>query len=95
VAVRLGGHEDAGVSEVYVSGAAPEFGARSRDGRVRPQDGAPAMIERALEAVPNSTRWKRLQASGGAEGIVRRRKEGEPRDWLCDLWLAELLATAA
>jgi hypothetical protein len=94
VAVRLGGHEDAGTSEIYVGGPVPEFGARSRDGRVRAEDGAPAAIAAALEAVPNSTRWKRLEASGGAEGIVVVRKKGEPRDWLCDLWLAERLATA-
>jgi hypothetical protein len=94
VAVRLGGHEDAGTSEVYVGGAAPEFSARSRDGRVRSQDGAPAAIESALAAVPNSTRWKRLELSGGEEGIVVTRKQGAPSDWLCDLWLAERLAVA-
>jgi hypothetical protein len=94
VAVRLGGHEDAGTSEVYVGRAAPEFNARSRDGRVRAKDGAPAAIEAALAAVPNSTRWKRLEVSGGGEGIVVTRKKGEQRDWLCDLWLAERLAAA-
>jgi hypothetical protein len=94
VAVRLGGHEDAGISEVYVGGAAPEFSARSRDGRVRAQEGAPAAIETALAPIPNSTRWKRLEVSGGAEGIVLTRKKGEQRDWLCDLWLAERLASA-
>jgi hypothetical protein len=94
VAVRLGGHEDAGVSEVHVSGAVPEFSARARDGRVRAPDGAPAAIEKVLAAVPNSTRWKRLEVSGGAEGIVLTRKKGEQRDWLCDLWLAERLASA-
>ncbi len=94
VAVRLGGHEDAGISEVYVSGAAAEFSARSRDGRVRSKDGAPAAIEAALAAVPNSTRWKRLEVSGDGEGIVVVRKKGEQRDWLCDLWLAERLAAA-
>ncbi len=95
VAVRLGGHEDAGISEIYVGGAVPEFDARSRDGRVRAQDGAPTAIEAALAAVPNSTRWKRLEVSGGAEGIVVTRRKGEQRDWLCDLWLAERLATTA
>jgi hypothetical protein len=94
VAVRLGGHADAGVSEVCVGGAAPAFDARSRDGRVHPRDGAPAAIEVALAAVPNSTRWKRLEVSGGPEGIVVVRKRGEQRDWLCDLWLAEHLAAA-
>jgi hypothetical protein len=93
VALRLGGHEDAGVSEVLVGGPAPEFAARSRDGRVQAGDGAPAAIEAALAAVPNSTRWKRLEVSGGAEGIVVTRRKGEQRDWLCDLWLAEQLAS--
>jgi len=95
VAVRLGGHEDAGVSEVYVGGAGPEFAAPSRDGRVRAKEGAPAAIEAVLAAVPNSTRWKRLEVSGGGEGIAVIRRKGEQRDWLCDLWLAELLAAAA
>jgi hypothetical protein len=95
VAVRLGGHEDAGTSEVYVGGPAPEFAARSRDGRVRVEDGAPAAVETALATVPNSTRWRRLEVSGGAEGIVVTRRKGEQRDWLCDLWLAERLAAAA
>jgi hypothetical protein len=90
--VRLGGHEDAGTSEVLIGGAVPEFSARSRDGRVRAQDGAPVAIAAALDSVPNSTRWKRLEIDGGAEGIVLVRKRGEQRDWLCDLWLAERLA---
>jgi hypothetical protein len=94
VAVRLGGHEDAGTGEVHVGGAVPEFSARSRDGRVRAADGAPDAIATALEAVPNSTRWKRLEISGGPEGIVVVRRKGEQRDWLCDLWLAERLASA-
>jgi hypothetical protein len=94
VAVRLGGHEDTGVSEVYLGGGAPEFDARSSDGRVRSRNGAPAAIEAALAAVPNSSRWKRLTVSGGEEGIVVTRKKGEQRDWLCDLWLAERLAAA-
>jgi hypothetical protein len=94
VMVRLGGHEDAGTSEVIVGGPAPEFDARARDGRVRAGEAVPARIEGALDAVPNSTRWKRLEVNGGPDGIVVVRKKGEPRDWLCDLWLAERLASA-
>jgi hypothetical protein len=92
VTVRLGGHEDAGTSEVLIGGPAPEFEARSRDGRVRPKDEAPTPIAAALEGVPNSTRWKRLEVSGNSEGIAVVRRKGEQRDWLCDLWLAERLA---
>jgi hypothetical protein len=92
--LRLGGHEDAGVSEVIVGGGAPEFAARSRDGRIQGKDEVPAAIAAALDSVPNSTRWKRLEVRGGPEGIVVTRKRGEPRDWLCDLWLAERLAAA-
>jgi hypothetical protein len=94
VAVRLGGHEDAGTSEILVAGAAPEFAARSRDGRVRAEDEAPAAVVAALAAVPSSSRWKRLRVEGGPEGVVVTRKQGDGRDWLCDLWLAERLASA-
>ena len=94
VTVRLGGGEVGARSEVTVSAPAPEFAAKSRDGRVRPADGAPETIAAALRAVPNSTRWKRLEVKGGPEGIVVTRKGGEQSDWLCDLWLAERLASA-
>ncbi len=94
VMVRLGGHEDAGRSEVIVAAPGPEWSGRSRDGRVRAADGAPAAIVAALEGVPNSTRWKRVEVRGGPEGVVVSRKQAEQRDWLCDLWLAERLAAA-
>jgi hypothetical protein len=94
VMVRLGGHEDAGTSEVLIGCPVPEFSARSSDGGVRSREGAPAAIEAVLDAVPASTRWKRLEVEGGPEGIAVVRKKGDPRDWLCDLWLAERLASA-
>ncbi|HEX6667710.1 MAG TPA: hypothetical protein VF081_14075 [Solirubrobacterales bacterium] len=94
VTVRLGGEERAGASEIVVAGAAAAFEAKARDGRVRPADGAPEEIVATLKAVPNSTRWKRLTVSGGPDGIVVTRKDGEQSDWLCDLWLAERLASA-
>ena len=92
VTVRLGGSEKTGASEVRVASPASEFEAKSRDGRVRPGDGAPAAIVAALAEVPNSTRWKRVAVEGGPEGIVVARKAGQQSDWLCDLWLAERLA---
>lgn len=97
VSVRLGSGEVSSTSEVTVGAAVPEFEAKSRDGRVRPAKGAelPAAIAAALEAVPNSTRWKKLKVEGGPQGIVVSRKGGEQADWLCDLWLAERLAAAA
>jgi hypothetical protein len=56
---------------------------------VRPGDAVPALFAAALQAMPNSTRWKKLTVEGGPDGIVVARK-GVPRpDWLCDLWLAE------
>jgi len=95
VSVKLGSGEVSSTSEVSVGAAAPEFEAKSRDGRVRPAKQAPAAIVAALEAVPNSTRWKKVTVEGGPEGIVVSRKGGEQADWLCDLWLAERLAEAA
>ena len=92
VTVRLGGSEKTGTSEVTIGAQAPAFEAKSRDGRVRPSNGAPEGIAAALAEVPNSTRWKRVTVEGGPEGIVVTRKGGQQSDWLCDLWLAERLA---
>lgn len=90
VSVRLGG----GDSEVTVAAAAPEFQAKSRDGRVRAAKDAPAGIAGTLKIVPNSTRWKKVSVEGGPGGIEVTRKGGGQADWLCDLWLAERLAAA-
>jgi hypothetical protein len=97
VSVRLGSGEVRSTSEVTVRVASPGFEAKSRDGRVRPAKDAatPAAIAATLEAVPNSTRWKKLKVEGGPEGIVISRKGGAQADWLCDLWLAERLADVA
>lgn len=94
VSVRLDSTETASRSEVSVAAATPEFEAKSRDGRVRPVDGAPEDIVAALKRAPNSTRWKKVTVEGGPEGIVVTRKGGGQADWLCDLWLAERLAEA-
>lgn len=94
VSVRLDSTETASRSEVTVGAPAPEFEAKSRDGRVRPADGAPESIVAALKQAPNSTRWKKVTVEGGPEGIVITRKGGAQADWLCDLWLAERLSEA-
>ena len=94
VSARLGGEKRGGASEITVAGAFPEFAAKARDGRVRPSEGAPAAIVAALESVPNSTRWKRVEVESGPAGIVVTRKAGGQSDWLADLWLAERLAGA-
>jgi hypothetical protein len=91
---RLGSTETTSRSEVTVAATVPEFEAKSRDGRVRPADGAPESIVAALKDVPNSTRWKKVTVEGGPEGITVTRKGGTQADWLCDLWLAERLAQA-
>jgi hypothetical protein len=95
VSVRIGNGETSPHSEVKVGVATPEFKAKSRDGKVRPGDEAPAQFAAALKAMPNSARWKKLTVEGGPEGIVVARKGGAQADWLCDLWLAERLADAA
>ncbi|HEX6228234.1 MAG TPA: hypothetical protein VFZ41_02095 [Solirubrobacterales bacterium] len=89
VSARLGG----GRSEVAVGVAAPEFHAKARDGKVRPDKGTATEIAEALKSVPASTRWKRVEVTGGPEGILVARKGGEQSDWMCDLWLAEHLAS--
>jgi hypothetical protein len=95
VSVRIGSGEASPRTEVKVGVVTPAFEAKSRDGKVRPGDDVPAPFAAALNAMPNSTRWKKLTVEGGPEGIVVARKGGLQADWLCDLWLAERLAEAA
>jgi hypothetical protein len=95
VSVRIGSGETSPRTEVRVGVATPAFEAKSRDGKVRPGGDVPAPFAAALQAMPNSTRWKKLTVEGGPEGIVVARKGGAQADWLCDLWLAEHLAEAA
>lgn len=92
VSIRIGSTETRTRSEVKVAMAAPEFEAKSRDGRVRPAKDAPKSVVAVLEGVSNSTRWKQVTVKGGPEGIEVVRKGGGQADWLFDLWLAERLA---
>jgi len=94
VTVSWGNHEDAGNSEVTVAVPGEEWSARSRDGRIKPADGAPEAVVSTLRKLKNSTRWNRLEVGAGPEGIVVSRKKAAQGDWLCDLWLAEGLASA-
>ena len=95
VSVRIGSGETSPRSEVKVGVTTPEFKAKSRDGKVRPGEDVPVPFAAVLQAMPNSTRWKKLTVEGSSEGIVVARKGGLQADWLCDLWLAEQLADAA
>jgi hypothetical protein len=36
---------------------------------------------------------KRVEVRGGPEGVMISRLEAKPGDWLCDLWVAERLAS--
>lgn len=90
VSVRLG--DKSGGSEVTVAAPTPGFEAKARDGKVRPGKETPEAVAAALKAVPASTRWKKVRAEGGPEGIVVARSGGGQSDWLLDLWLAERVA---
>ena len=41
-----------------------------------------------------SAESKRIEVTSGADGILVRRRGGGQGEWLCDLWLAEQLASA-
>jgi hypothetical protein len=36
---------------------------------------------------------KRVEVRSAPEGIVTSRRKAQPGDWLCDLWVAERLAS--
>jgi hypothetical protein len=94
VSVNVGNSEAPGTSEVVVQTRTSDFSARAHDGRFRPSGDVPGPVREALERVPNSTRWNRVEVRGDGRGIVVSRTKGEARDWMCDLWLAERIAEA-
>lgn len=71
------------------------LGGEERTGasEVRVAAAAPPDIDAVMKTLPDSPRWKRVEVKGGPEEIVVTRKGGEQSDWLCDLWLAERLAS--
>ncbi len=83
--------EDSG-SVTTVKGSAPSFEAKVRDGRLSAGREAPEEITAALGEIPGSDSWKGVEVRGGRGGIVVERKRGREL-WLCDLWLAERLAS--
>jgi len=84
--------EDSG-SVTTVKGSVPSFEAKVRDGRLSAAREAPEAVTTALLEVPGSDSWKGVQIRGGRGGIVVERKRGREL-WLCDLWLAERLASS-
>ena len=96
VTVRMPADEGVrALCQVRIAGAAPEFEFRSRDGRLKAEDGAPQAVAEALKSVPNSTRWNGLRGTAGPDGIEIEHKGAGHGDWLLDLWLAERIADAA
>jgi hypothetical protein len=81
-----------------LSGATSSFKVSSDGGRLSAGERAPKAVRAALERLSADRRWKSVEASGGADGvIVERRVRGRASEqlWMDDLWLAELLAGAA
>ena len=80
-------------SVTTVKGAVPQFQAKITDGRLRAGKQAPEAVAAALEQIPGSDTWKGVKVRGGSGGVVVERKRGREH-WLCDLWLAERLASS-
>lgn len=82
-------------SEVRLAlGDAPPFSFKTRDGRLKAAEGAPAPVADSLREVPNSTRWNGVRGEAGEGGLVIHRKSAGNSDWMLDLWLGERLCGA-
>jgi hypothetical protein len=57
------------------------------------EDAGHSEVSLAVPARPFSVESKRVTVRSGPEGIVISRSKAQPGDWLCDLWLAERLAS--
>ncbi len=67
---------------------------RSGASEIRLAAAAPPDIDAVTKRLADSPRWKKVKVSGSPDSIVVSRTGGDQSDWLCDLWLAERLASA-
>ncbi len=89
---------EGGEYRTALSGATSSFKVKGEDGRLTAGERAPKAIREAIEPLSADRRWKSVEASGGADGVVvERRVRGRASEqlWMDDLWLAERLADAA
>ncbi len=91
---------DAGDYTTTLSGKTSAFKVSSDGGRLVAGERAPRAVREALEPLSADARWKSVEVSGGANGVVverhvRATSAPTQQLWMDDLWLAERLADAA
>jgi hypothetical protein len=79
-------------SLTVVQAALPAFRARSDEGKLVPDEGAPEAAAAALRSLRKAKRWRGVAVYAGSEGIAVQRHSKGTHMWLYDLWLAEYLA---
>jgi hypothetical protein len=76
----------------------PAFKVEGENGRLVASDRAPAAVRKAIEAIGPDRRWKKVEATATADGVVVNRRlrssQATQQLWMADLWLAERLADA-
>jgi hypothetical protein len=86
-------------SETRVGAETPRFIVKGDDERLTVEGEAPDGVRAAIAEMNADRRWKRVEVSGGPDGVVVMRKfRGSQHTqwlWIADLWLAERLAAAA
>jgi hypothetical protein len=86
-------------SETRVGAQTPAFEVKGDDERLSVSEDAPDGVRAAIAEMATDARWKRVEVTGGADGVVvKRRFRGSQHTqwlWMADLWLAERLAAAA
>ena len=86
-------------SETRVGAGTPRFRVKGDDERLTAGGDAPDGVRAAVAEIDRDRRWKRVEVTGGSDGVVVKRKfRGSQHTqwlWMADLWLAERLAAAA
>jgi hypothetical protein len=78
-------------SLTVVQAALPAFRARSDEGKLVPEEGAPEAAVVAFRSLRKAKRWRGVAVCAGPQGIAVQRQSKGSNMWLYDLWLAEYL----
>lgn len=85
--------EDGNSVVALAAPVSPGFELAAKGERLRPGDGVPVAVSNVISPLRASSLWRGVKLTAGPDGIEVRRGHDTVQGWLCDLWLAEAVAS--